>query len=368
MPSPPTLIDVSVTPRFAGAGRPVVPAAWRSWSRCGRRSARAAVDRRRREQHRRRDDADARSRSRRAAAGHARPPRSTGRSVLSSSWISTAHRWNTSGVAAGGIVDVFPRLEHDSSRWSEATRSASVPGGAGQIAGEALQGAGARRRLGMAPPHVLDVLTAPSPARRRRRSRSAVRELTAAVAVGPRAEPRRWRRGCASSSACPRPRACRGCSTTSAGTCSARIAPAITDRAALPVHNVTRWGIGRSLESAACGPTRAAPYCGHDRRRTSRREPLPHPARLARLLAQLQLRAAPRPGEHRARPAAREQRRHRARRAAASRTHSPPRHGDRHLGARRRARAPRQHRHRRRDLSRPRAAHERGQRHPATPR
>src|SRR3954447_14428943 len=37
--------------------------------------------------------------------------------------------------------------------------------------------------------------------------------------------------------------------TTTAGTCSARMAPAITDRAALPVHNVTRWGIGRSLET-----------------------------------------------------------------------------------------------------------------------
>ena len=44
-------------------------------------------------------------------------------------------------------------------------------------------------------------------------------------------------------------------------------------------------------------------------------EPLPHPARLARLLAQLQLRAAPRPCEHRTRPAHREQRRHRARRS-----------------------------------------------------
>ena len=51
-------------------------------------------------------------------------------------------------------------------------------------------------------------------------------------------------------------------STTSAGTCSARIAPAITDRAALPVHNVTRCGIGRSLESAVRGPTRARDTAG----------------------------------------------------------------------------------------------------------
>lgn len=39
--------------------------------------------------------------------------------------------------------------------------------------------------------------------------------------------------------------------TTIAGTCSARMAPAITDRAALPVHNVTRWGIRRSLETGS---------------------------------------------------------------------------------------------------------------------
>src|SRR6478672_3454381 len=52
--------------------------------------------------------------------------------------------------------------------------------------------------------------------------------------------------------------------TTIAGTCSARMAPAITDRAALPVHNVTRWGIGRSLGT----PKRVAgarTYCSDDR-------------------------------------------------------------------------------------------------------
>src|SRR5438552_293659 len=37
--------------------------------------------------------------------------------------------------------------------------------------------------------------------------------------------------------------------TTSPGTCSRRMAPAITERAALPVHNVTTWrsGIGGTL-------------------------------------------------------------------------------------------------------------------------
>ena len=74
-----------------------------------------------------------------------------------------------------------------------------------------------------------------------------------------------------------------------------------------------------------------------------------------------------RPGEHPPRAAARattttSSRRRRLRHPL------PPRHGDRHLGARRRARAPRQRGQRRRDLSRPRAAHERGHAASATPR
>src|SRR4051812_40302938 len=44
--------------------------------------------------------------------------------------------------------------------------------------------------------------------------------------------------------------------TTIAGTCSARMAPAITDLAALPVHNVTRWGIGRILGTTVRGSGR----------------------------------------------------------------------------------------------------------------
>src|SRR3954454_18971521 len=86
--------------------------------------------------------------------------------------------------------------------------------------------------------------------------------------------------------------------TTIAGTCSARMAPAITDLAALPVHNVTRWGIGADSRDHRA-PVGARTYCSDDRRHPSRREPVPHPARLARLVAQLQLRVASRPREHR---------------------------------------------------------------------
>ena len=91
---------------------------------------------------------------------------------------------------------------------------------------------------------------------------------------------------------------------------------------------------------------------------------LPHRDRLARLVAQLQLRQPLRPREHAPRAPAREQRRRHPRRPRL-RHPLPPRHGDRHVGARRRARAPRQHRHRRGDLPGPRAADERGLGHPA---
>ena len=84
---------------------------------------------------------------------------------------------------------------------------------------------------------------------------------------------------------------------------------------------------------------------------------------MARLVAQLQLRRALRPEEHAPRSAARAERRHR--RGRRRLRHAPaPRHGDRHVGARRRARAPRQRRQRRRHHARRRAAHERGHRHP----
>ena len=39
--------------------------------------------------------------------------------------------------------------------------------------------------------------------------------------------------------------------TFSPGTCSRRMAPAITDRAALPVHRVTTWRSGIEPESTA---------------------------------------------------------------------------------------------------------------------
>ncbi|CAA9233657.1 MAG: Pirin, partial [uncultured Acidimicrobiales bacterium] len=60
--------------------------------------------------------------------------------------------------------------------------------------------------------------------------------------------------------------------------------------------------------------------------------PLPHPGRVARLPPQLQLRAPPRPWQHRPRPPARQQRRPGPRRDGV-RHPSAPGHGDRHLGA-----------------------------------
>ena len=182
MPSPPTLIDVSVTPRFAVPVAPVVPAA-RGRGRAAVTVLGARGRRRHREQHRRRRQHPDPP----PAVLHAGNPRSTGRSVLSRSWISTAQRWNTSGPPPAGSSTSSHGSSTISSRWREATRSAQRAGGAGQIAGEALQGAGARRRVGMAPPHVLHVL----PGHRQHdigAGQVGGAELTAAVAVGPRAD------------------------------------------------------------------------------------------------------------------------------------------------------------------------------------
>ena len=95
---------------------------------------------------------------------------------------------------------------------------------------------------------------------------------------------------------------------------------------------------------------------------------LPHRDRLARLVAQLQLRRATTTRRTRTTGCCScynddvVARRRRLRHAPA------PRHGDRHVGARRRARAPRQRGQRRRDPTRARAAHERGHAASATPR
>ena len=101
---------------------------------------------------------------------------------------------------------------------SDATRAANGPEPGGKVAGEALEGARACRGLRVGAADVLHVLTG----HRQHQvgvGESADVELAAAVAVGRWPRARRWRRGCASSSACPRPRGCHAWPRRCAGTC-----------------------------------------------------------------------------------------------------------------------------------------------------
>ena len=145
-------------------------------------------------------------------------------------------------VAARGIVDVFPRLEL---HLVQPHRREPVPQRArpvGQVAGEPLERAGVRRRLRVHAAHPRHVL-----AGERDHEVGAVELVHVAWRL-------RWSgTGMSSDAIASRVRQLIGMpsitcvpdvETTRPGTCSRRIAPAITDRAAFPVHSVTTWRLG----------------------------------------------------------------------------------------------------------------------------
>ena len=180
---------------------------------------------------------------------------SNGTSAVSNPSISLAQRWNSSTSPPAGSSTSSHGSSSTSSRRRAATRSRSCTGATGKVAREPLQRAGAGRGAGLDPPDVLDVLD------RHRDDEVGVgeivgRELAAAMVVGLHAEAHERGAGApAHRQALRSPRAA-GAHDEPDGF-AARIAPAITDRAALPVQRVTTWGIGWRRSLLRAGRDRA---------------------------------------------------------------------------------------------------------------